>query len=102
MGSNLIKFIFINKNPYYYFEKKQALSVEKSCPGPRKRGGEINRYLKENGTGLGCLEIRIGFFQLQFFDPDIAVKDIVPFGLEFQPFRRIGNAFAPVITSIHT
>ncbi len=54
--------------------------------------------LKRSRTVLS--EIGIGFCQIQLFDPDIAVKDIVTFGLKFQTLGRIGDSLAPIVSAI--
>ena len=38
------------------------------------------------------LEVGVGFVQVQFLDPDIAIAHVVAFALEFQSAGSIGDA----------
>src|SRR5881394_1172139 len=45
-------------------------------------------------------EIRAGLFEVHFFDPRIAITDVVTLGLQLQPLRRVGDAPAVVVPAI--
>lgn len=52
-------------------------------------------------TGTACLsEISIGALQIEFLDPDIPEKDIMPLGLQLQTAGAIGDPLSPIAAAV--
>ena len=57
-------------------------------------------HLNLGGLLLARLEFRVGLFQVELLDPDIAIAHIVTFRLELEPLRRVGDPKALLLAPI--
>ena len=46
------------------------------------------------------IEVRVGLGQIQDLDPGIAISDVVPFALQLEAARHIGDSSATVVATI--
>jgi len=50
---------------------------------------------------VAILKIRVRLFQLQFLDPYVAIQYRMPFCLQLDASRGVGDPFSPIIATVY-